>query len=342
MNVWLFDIQFWPRRGKRGIIPYPGTLWDDAAGSEQYHGHLRYLQRADELGFDGVCLTEHHYQTHGCPSPNVMAAAVAVSTSRAKIVLMGNCLPLHCNPVRLAEELAMVDILSNGRLVSGFLRGGFTEWYCYGIDGGEARGRFEEAWELIVKCWTEPDPFDWHGNYFDYPHISIMPRPLQKPHPPIIMPGNTGESIEWCARKRVPLASSFSPTESMRDTFDYYREYAREQCGWTPGPEHLMVSRQIYVAPTYQQAREEAEEYILEFFAEIPTARRYGPEVESYRAATRTERSFDYKRDRAVHTPEAREGTFSFEQLQEDGFCIIGDPDYVTRQIKHQQEVLGV
>jgi len=80
----------------------------------------------------------------------------------------------------------------------------------------------------------------------------------------------------------------------------------------------------------------------MEFFAEIPTARRYGPEVESYRAATRSPRSFDYKRDRAVHTPEAREGTFSFEQLQQDGFCIIGDPDYVTRQIKHQQEVLGV
>jgi alkanesulfonate monooxygenase SsuD/methylene tetrahydromethanopterin reductase-like flavin-dependent oxidoreductase (luciferase family) len=342
MKVWLFDIQFWPKRGERKLIPYPGTLWDDAAGIEQYQGHLKYLERADALGYDGVCLTEHHYQVHGSPSPNVMAAAVAARTSQAKLVLMGNCLPLHANPVRLAEELAMLDVLSNGRLVSGFLRGGFTEWYTYAIDGSEARGRFEEAWDLIVKCWTDPEPFDWEGTYYKYPHVSIMPRPLQKPHPPIVMPANTAESIEWAARKRVPLASSFSPTYSMKDTFNYYRKFAQEECGWTPGPEHCMVSRQVYVAPTNQQARDEAEQYIMEFFAEIPTAHKYGPEIEAYREATRTARSYAYKSQGAVHTPEAREGTFTFEGLQEDGFCIIGDPDYVTKEIKYQEKELGV
>jgi alkanesulfonate monooxygenase SsuD/methylene tetrahydromethanopterin reductase-like flavin-dependent oxidoreductase (luciferase family) len=343
MKVWLFDIMFWPKEGNRQAFPYPGTLWDSQAGMDAYEGHLRYLQRADALGFDGVCLAEHHFAPYGiCPSPNVMAGAVATHTSHARLVLLGNCLPLHASPVRMAEELAMVDVMSKGRLVAGFLRGGFTEWYAYSINAEEARGRFEESWDLIVKCWTEPEPFAWHGEYFNYENVSIMPRPIQRPHPPIIMPGSTAESLEWCARHRTPIASSFATIESMLNTFDYYRKYAREECGWTPGPEHLMVSRQVYVAPTNAQAREDSERYLLQFFEEVPVARRLGPRVEEYRASTRTERSYHYKAPQDVHTPEQYAGHFTYEHILESGYAIIGDPDYVTREIKRQQEMLGV
>lgn len=346
MQVWLFDIMIWPKAGNRLLFPYPGSLWDAQVGMESYESHLRYLQRADELGYDGVCLTEHHFAPYGsCPAPNVFGAAVATKTSHAKLVMLGNCVPLHGHPVRLAEELAMVDVLSKGRLVSGFIRGGFVEWYAYSVDAGQVRGRFEEAWELIVKCWTELEPFAWHGTYFNYDNISLMPRPVQQPHPPIIMAASTAESIEWCVRHRVPIASSFAPTESMRETFDYYRKFAQEECGWTPGPESFMVSRQVYVAPTYEQAREEAGPYIMAFFDEVPTARKLSQEVEAYRDASRSERSFAYKKGTAAghqFLAETEAGRYTVDQLQRDGFCIIGDPDYVTREIKRQQEALGV
>jgi alkanesulfonate monooxygenase SsuD/methylene tetrahydromethanopterin reductase-like flavin-dependent oxidoreductase (luciferase family) len=342
MEVWIFDHVVWPKPGDRLQMPYSGTNWDPRLGVQNYEDHIRYLQRADELGFDAVCLAEHHFKSFGtCPSPNVMAAAVARHTSRAKLVVLGNCLPLHGHPIRLAEELAMVDVLSNGRLVSGFIRGGSTEWYAYNIDTEDVRGRFEEAWDLIVKCWTEPEPFSWHERHYQYENVSIMPRPVQQPHPPIVMAGNTAESLEWCARRRIPVASSFATTESMKETFDYYRRYAQEECGWTPGPEYFMVSRQVYVAPTSQQARDEVEPHILAAFAELPPARRMAPEVERFRDAGRTERSYEYK-STGHHVPAGRDGSYTYESIQQGGFCVLGDPDHVTREIKHQQEVLGV
>lgn len=345
MEVWLFDIMTWPKPGDgRLVMPYPGTEWDPQLGLETYHGHLRFLQRADELGYDGVCLAEHHSKPYAtCPSPNVMAAAVATHTSHAKIVLLGNCLPLHANPVRLAEELAILDLLSKGRLVSGFIRGARTEWYMYSLDVNEIRGRFEEAWDLIIKCWTDPEPFSWQGQYFHYDNISIMPRPIQQPHPPLVMAASTAESLEWCARRRIPVASSFASTESTRETFDYYRRYAREECGWTPGPEYFMVSRQVYVAPTNEQARDEAGPHLMQFFTEAGPVRRHSAQIEAYRAGARTEHSYVYKsRQGDVHTQEDRSGTFTFEQMQGEGLAIVGDPDHVTEEIKAQQEVLGI
>ncbi|HLY67744.1 MAG TPA: LLM class flavin-dependent oxidoreductase [Chloroflexota bacterium] len=344
MKLWLFDITFWLRPGDRTLFPYPGRLWDPGLGMETYHGHLDYLRRADELGIDGVCLTEHHYAPYGmCPAPNVMAAAVAGVTSNCKLVLMGNCLPLHPHPVRMAEELSMVDILSRGRLVSGFIRGGFTEWFAYSLKPEETRTRFEEAWELIVKCWTEPEPFAWHGQHFNYDNISIMPRPVQQPHPPLLMAASTAESIEWAVKHRVPLASSFAPVDSMRETFAYYRECAAKD-GWTPGPEYFMVSRQVYVAPTNQQARAEAEPYLMAFMEEVPVARKLTPKAEEYRQSARTGRSFAYKSSTAAghqFLAESTPGGYTFDQLQRDGLCIIGDPDYVTAEIRRQSDELG-
>src|SRR5262249_40155722 len=156
-----------------------------------------------------------------------------MTTSRTKIVLMGNCLPLHGHPVRLAEELAMLDVLSKGRVVSGVMRGGFVEWYAYYIDAASAREVFEEAYDLIVDCWVKKAPCDWNGKHLQYKGVSLVPRPIQQPHPPVIMAAATAESIEWCARKRLPMACSFGPTDSMMENYAYYREYAQKECGWS-------------------------------------------------------------------------------------------------------------
>ena len=126
MKVWLFDIMMWPHPGERTRYPFPGRLYDRKLGQVLYRDHLEYMVRAEELGYDAVCFTEHHYGTNGLsPSPNVMAAAVASRTSRIKLALMGNCLPMHAHPVRVAEEIAMLDNLSNGRVISGVFREDF-------------------------------------------------------------------------------------------------------------------------------------------------------------------------------------------------------------------------
>ena len=341
MQVWLFDIMMWPYPGDRMLYPYPGRAYDRELGRTFYQDHLRYYVRADELGYDAICFTEHHYGTNGlCPSPNVMAAAVASRTSHAKLALMGNCLPVHGHPVRVAEEVAMLDALSNGRVIAGFFRGGFLEYYAYSLDLAESRGRFEEAWQLITRAWTADEPFEWNGQYYHYEAVSILPRPVQRPHPPLVMAGNTPESIEWAARQRVPLAASFGPTEALARTFDYYREYAETHCGWRPGPEHCLVSRQIYVAETNAKARAEAEEHILTFFRESPVLRRYEGKLEALRQANRTERTIDYRGGQAHASPAASEMTF--ERFQRDGMCIIGDPDYVIGEMRRQEQALGV
>ena len=345
VDTWVFDQVYWPGVD-RPPVPFPGRYWDPKIGAAQYDDHLRYLRLADELGFDGVCLTEHHYAPYGLPSPNIMAAAVAVQTTRAKLVLMGNCLPLHGHPVRLAEELAMIDVLSKERLVSGLLRGGFTEWHAYGIDAATARGRFEEAWDLIVDCWVRPEPFSWNKTYFQYENVSVVPRPIQQPHPPLLMAASTAECIEFCARKRVPMASSFAPTESMMENFAYYREYAEKECGWSPGPESFLFSRQLYVAPTDAQARDEAAPHLEAFWREAPVGKKLPDDVERYRAAQRTERSFDYKKGKMAGGPFLVESLAagkvpSIDWLIDQGLAIIGSPDSVTKQIRYQQERFG-
>lgn len=327
-------------------MPFPARAWDPEVGLEQYRDHLRYLQRADELGYDGICITEHHYAPYGLPSPNVMSGALAATTERVKIVLMGNCLPLHGHPVRLAEELAMLDVLSNGRIVSGVMRGGFTEWYLYNLDAANARVIFEETYNLLIDCWTKDEPFDWEGKFFQYYNVSVIPRTIQRPHPPTIMAASTAESIEWCARKRLPMACSFSPTESMRENYDYYREFAEKECQWNPDSSNFIFSRQVYVSETDAKAREEAGEHLHEFWREHPVGRKLPDAIERYRAAQRTKRSFDYKKSGLAG------GQFLFESLAagkipsmdwliDQGLAIIGSPDTVIRQIRQQQRAFG-
>ncbi len=340
LEIWLFDIMPWPYRQSEIPHPFPGHMYDRKLGKQLYDEHLALYRRADELGYDGVCFAEHHYGTNSVdPSPNVMASAVAAQTSNVKIVILGNCLPMHGHPVRLAEELAMVDVISGGRLVSGFIRGGGGEYWAYGVDIAKGRAMYNEAAELIVKAWTAEEPFSWHGEYYDYDCVSILPRPIQQPHPPVIVAGNTAESIEWAAEHRYPLMTSFSPTDQIAETFGYYRKYAQEACGWTPGPDYMGVSRQCYVAETDERAIQEIREHALAFYNNVSAPGRK-PEMQALNAARHTERSFAYKSAGHHHMPSG--GQDLFDRVQEDGLLVTGSPDTVIRKIREQQQALGI
>ncbi len=171
----------------------------------------------DRLGYDGVGFNEHHTSPYGLMnSPNLLAAAAAQRTQRLKLLMYGNLLPLH-DPLRLAEELAMLDCMSNGRIVSGFARGIPREHNVYNVPLADSRARFEEAWEIIRRAWTE-EVFSYEGRFWSYRDVAIWPRPVQQPHPPVWVPvTGSKETIEWAGRHNIPITPGLAPIRGLRE-----------------------------------------------------------------------------------------------------------------------------
>lgn len=185
-------------------VDIDSRLFDPVKGHRMYNEFLDELEFAADQGFDGICVNEHHSNGYGLmPSPNLMAASLARRTSDAALIVMGNSLALYNPPLRVAEEFAMLDCMSGGRLVAGFPVGTpMDTCFAYGQNPGQLRDRYHEAHDLIVRAWTEPGPFTFHGRYNQLRYVNPWPRPLQQPHPPIWIPG--GGSVEtwrWCAER---------------------------------------------------------------------------------------------------------------------------------------------
>ncbi len=171
-------------------LTFPNSHFNPRLGADLYHTYLDEYEYAEAVGFDGLMLNEHH-NTPTClgAAMNLEAAILARTTTRAKIVLLGNPLPIFDNPLRLAEELAEIDMISWGRLVSGFVRGTGIESWATNTNPVYNRERFAEAHDLIVKTWTTPGPWRWEGKHYQFRVVNPFERPLQQPHPPIWIPG---------------------------------------------------------------------------------------------------------------------------------------------------------
>src|SRR5918992_548322 len=146
-------------------VDIPSRLFDPDVAADAYELYLDQLEHADAVGFDGICVNEHHQNGYGLmPSPNLMAAALARRTSRAAIVVMGNSLALYNPPVRVAEEFAMLDLLSRGRLVAGFPVGTpMDTTFCYGENPATLRDKYREGVDLILRAWATDKPFAFNG-----------------------------------------------------------------------------------------------------------------------------------------------------------------------------------
>src|SRR5438094_870639 len=207
-TVLMMPLMPWPHRAPAPAYPEPTRLYDPALGRQVYDEHFRQMELYEECGYDAICINAHHAKPYGLmPSPNLIAAVLTQRTKRIKIGIFGNLPALHAHPLRLAEEVAMLDVMSGGRVISGFVRGVPQEFLAYSIPLADARPRMTEARDLVVKAWTEREPFAWHGKYFNYDRVSIWPRPLQEPHPPIILPADSDEGLEIAASRRVPTGS---------------------------------------------------------------------------------------------------------------------------------------
>ena len=319
-------------------FPVPGWMWDRARGERMYAERMEFIRRVDELGFDAILFTEHHYGPNGglMASPNVLMAAAAAITERIKLASMGIALALYPHPVRVAEELAMIDNLSHGRLMAGFISGTPQNLYAYNVPVAEERERYHEAYSLIVKAWTEENPFEWHSEYYDYECVSILPRPLQVPHPPVWTTATSAESIQWAASEKISFISH-GPTVEAAERLGYYKSYAETQCGWNPGAANLGIAREFYIGPTMEQVDAMVNEVFEQDRAHAFTHRRDHTTLHQIDVERAERRSYDYLT--AVDKPFV--GSAATVEGRRSGQFLVGDPDTLTEEIIAQQKETG-
>jgi alkanesulfonate monooxygenase SsuD/methylene tetrahydromethanopterin reductase-like flavin-dependent oxidoreductase (luciferase family) len=303
MKVYLFDLLAYDKHFEEfkadRFMPYPlpGSYFDPETAARTYAEHLAIWEEMDRLGYDGVGLNEHHTTPHGLMnSPNLMAAAAAQRTKRLKFFILGNLLPLH-NPLRIAEELAMVDCLSRGRIMAGFARGVPREYKVYDVPMAESRARFDEALDVILAAWTQ-DVFTHQGRYWSFKDVAIWPRPFQRPHPPVWIPfTGSQETIERAAAGNFGAAIHHTDRDVIDDMIAHFaRSLARH--GHRIRPQQLCLLADAWVADNAAQAIEEYAPYFLYFnqvlwhHGSSAPGQRVNPAASGYIAAS----SYDYAR----------------------------------------------
>ncbi len=343
MKLYNFDLLAYPHvPAEAPRTPVPSSFFDPQKGAANYAEHLEEMTYCEELGFDGVVFNEHHYSAYGTmPSPNLIAAALSQRTKKIRIGVLGNILPLRNHPVRVAEEYAMIDCLSNGRLIAGFVRGIPPEYIWYGVNPSESRGRFQEAFDLIMTAWKEP-VWSFDGKFFKLHECAIWPRPVQQPHPPIWIAARSAESIEWCVERHLPCAQVYQTTGQIEDTFNYYRTKAKE-AGWEATPDEFILCRHTYIDETDQKARANVEAAMAYFFTVFNRgfneALNKDAVSKDLQAAMMSDRSFSYFR---VGNRERFDfSKMDYDGLIQSGYLIAGSPDTVARQIQSQMKQIG-
>jgi alkanesulfonate monooxygenase SsuD/methylene tetrahydromethanopterin reductase-like flavin-dependent oxidoreductase (luciferase family) len=320
--------------------PVPNALFDPEQGMRAMSNSLEDAEMEDQLGFDWVACAEHHYSPFSLSSNvAVQAAALSQRVKRARIAILGALVPLG-NPVRIAEELAMIDNLTGGRLVAGLIRGAPYEYLVYNVNPSESRSRFDEGWELIMKAWSERQPFGWEGRHFRYRQISIWPRPVQQPMPPVYISGSSRDSGEFAARKRIGLGfAGATNIPSASRSARFYEEKAVEY-GWEPTPEHKIYQIGVHVAETDQKAWDRIRGPI-EGGEGAGLAR--GQMIPNRLAATSGfygERDSDFVA-RYQGTTFGAEGGYTLEGRLDIGSILAGSPDTVFGQIKRVRDEVG-
>jgi alkanesulfonate monooxygenase SsuD/methylene tetrahydromethanopterin reductase-like flavin-dependent oxidoreductase (luciferase family) len=342
MKYYFFHLMSWPYlapdfadKHDSAWVWLPNTHYDPARGHDLYRDYIDTLAYCDELGFDGICVNEHHQNAYGLmPSPNLIAAALSQRTKRCRIAVIGNALPLYDPPLRVAEEFAMLDVLSGGRLVAGMVVGGGPEYFSYNRDPTRGRERFREALDLIIKAWTTPGPFVWNSKHYFFRYVNPWPRPLQQPHPPIWIPGTGSlETIEFVAQRRYAyMGIPYFHINVFRSVFDKFRA-ACDRAGYTADPEQMGWGVPIYVAETDKQAREEFEPHLWYFIRNLMKGLLLSPP-----GYTSPRSALALLQNRKFFLAEQK----SWDDIERGVFAIVGSPATVRQKLERYQKELGV
>jgi alkanesulfonate monooxygenase SsuD/methylene tetrahydromethanopterin reductase-like flavin-dependent oxidoreductase (luciferase family) len=316
-------------------VTYPNRNWDPAVGQDLYRQYMDELVLATELGFDGVCVNEHHQTAYSMmPSPNIIAAALIHRIKTAKIAILGNAIGYHPDPLRVAEEIAMLDNMSGGRIISGFIRGIGAEYHSRGVNPAESRERFQEAHDLIVRAWTEEGPFAFEGEFFNYRYVNTWPRSFQQPCPEIWAPSTgSGETVEWAAARGYTYAQVFQPVDESAKIFDEFRELSRAY-GYKDYNQRIAWNPVIYVADSDAQAEDEFWPHMDLYFNNLFR----NPIHRLFPVNYMTEKSFS-KVMAARGDLATKERTFA--GLLEGSTAMVGSVDTVTGMLEEAHDKLG-
>lgn len=313
----------------------PNSLYDPQHGHTLYNRFLDELVMSEDLGFDGVCVNEHHQNAYGTmPSPNLMGSILARQTKRIKIAVIGNALPLYNPPTRVAEEFAMIDVISGGRLIAGMVVGGGPEYYSFTINPTFARSMYHEALDLVVRAWTEPGPFEHYGKHWQLKYVNPWPRPLQQPHPPIWVPGaGSQETIEFVAERRYGyMGIPYFHIDFFQKNFDSFRT-ACQKNGYTCDPEQLGWLLPIYVAETDERAWAEYEKHLFYFAQKLLKGLVvFPPGYTSARSIARINKALD----KFLMTVKTR------KEVEDGMYAIVGSPATVRDKLVENIKKLGV
>jgi len=341
MKFTWFNLMPWPylpddfrERYHSVWVDIPNRLYDPEKGHFLYHRYMDQLEYADALGFDGIGVNEHHQNGYGLmPSPNLIAAGLARRTSRAAIAVIGNSLALYNPPIRVAEEFAMLDVLSGGRLLAGFPVGTSMDTnYCYGQIPALTRDKYAEAHELVMRAWQSEEPFAFDGKYNQLRYVNLWPRPIQKPHPPVYIPGGGSiETWDFCLDHDYNYSYlSFTGYLRGKKLLDGYWERVAKR-GKDESPYRAAFAQTICVGETDQEAEELYAEHVSYFynrclhvylgFADAPGYRT----IKTIQANVLNALSEEFQ---------SLFSTLTWKQLVDDGYIIAGSP----KTVRHRME----
>jgi alkanesulfonate monooxygenase SsuD/methylene tetrahydromethanopterin reductase-like flavin-dependent oxidoreductase (luciferase family) len=319
-------------------VTLPNKYYDAAKGTKLYNRYIDELAYADKLGFDGVCVNEHHQNAYGLmPIPGVIAGALARETKNVKIAVLGRALPLLTYPLSVAEEYAMLDNISGGRLIAGFVRGIGAEYHSTGVNPAESHDRFHEAHDLIMQAWTRPGPSRYEGKYYHFEYVNTWPRMVQQPHPPIWIPSQgSAETIEWASHpdRKYTYLQTFSPVSAVKRFHTQYKE-AAARYGYEASPDKLGWALPVYVSDSDEAARREAKPHIEAMynkFLRMPLEFLLPPgytSVESMKKLRQAKASFT-----SDNPPDC-------DEFIKRGMFICGSPDTVRQTLEHHQRDIG-
>ncbi len=303
----------------------------DEAWSEArvYESALAQMLAAESLGYQSVWIAEHHFNDYGlCPAPQVLAAFLAARTKTLRMGMGVSLLPLH-HPVDLAEQLAVLDVVSGGRLDVGIGRGGsLRDYQTFQSDRGDSRARVEEGIALMRECWSGR-PFDFQGRFHTADRLHVRPRPAQAPHPPLFVASNSEDSVRSAARLGLPtLSSYFVPADELRRRHQLYRDEA--QAAGRTEAEIEMLERQswgmrvVHVGPTREEALRAAEAPFMGYQRRIA-------ELRSESLGGGVPGSFDRSMVRLR----------PYRDYLDEGLAYIGSPDDVGQGMEEYLDATG-
>jgi alkanesulfonate monooxygenase SsuD/methylene tetrahydromethanopterin reductase-like flavin-dependent oxidoreductase (luciferase family) len=287
--------------------------------SGTYLDILDQIEYAEELGFEEVWLAERHF--HHTPllwsSPLTIASYIAARTKKIRIGLAARILPFH-HPLHVAEDVATVDVLSQGRFNFGITRAGLDELFhqVFQAPLEETRDRFKEALDIILQAWTQ-SKVSYQGKYYQIPEVTVLPKPFQKPHPPIFMVANTPESIQYAAQQKYPIFINGAQRIPEMQTNQNIYWKAFDGMGYDRSEVTLLVNRFLYVADNTIQAREEMEKPFMTFIHEK------APDLKQFLIRKYGDRGLDF-------------------DFLADNICIFGDPDYCVGRLKELEKQIDL